>query len=93
MSRRIKFVIGLTLISIVTFISVYQYIIPSLIKKQEGEMKEFLELNGFEAVDMIDINAMDYTATWVVLKRDSLGNRIKDTLRIHIDGGYSILPK
>ncbi|CAG7581562.1 MAG: hypothetical protein SLAVMIC_00903 [uncultured marine phage] len=76
---------------IVVYLCTYLWWIPNIIEGREGEMEDYLELNGYEPKEMTDINAWSYSATWEVTKDDSLGNPVDMTIDVVISRQDNIM--
>ncbi len=91
--KKIYLAVMVPLVTIV-YLGTYMWWIPDIIENREGEMKEYLELNGYTPVEMTEVNGWTYSATWDVIKPDSLGNPVEKTVSVRVlDGGaLSIQP-
>ena len=75
----------------VGLVGVYGYIIPNKIQNDEPIMREQLELVNLTPVEMTDVNGWSATATWKVLKKNSVGKLVVKTIKMRLDrGSYTI---
>ena len=93
MSRKTKYIIVMTVLSVGWFLGFYGWYIPKHLNDSKPEMEEYLELNGLTPVEMIDVSGWSGTATWEVTKPDSLGNPVKKIVDIRlVKGNYTLQP-
>jgi len=71
MKKRTKRVLLLMIASFLVITLVFAVLNPYLIKQREGEMKRYLEMQGYTPIEMVDVDGYTYTATWKVKENKS----------------------
>lgn len=61
---RVKRMVIMTTISVLTLILVYSVIIPNTLRSRESEMKRFLSDMGYKSVKLVHVSGWRYQSTF-----------------------------